>query len=172
MWSPSPACFRAESTSFVVTENIIKLAKGLVDVEYLGMTGVCVSVGLPFVAPIWLLYESPKSSLYPQDFHSHWTACCDWQSLFNGDKCDCWALPLPNHLQKTPVEGGNTKWVCVWRCTDFFFFFLSAFSDTFLVTSVKQSTYMKWSLSVCFLAAFLDSCNSDCWGWEEIVLQI
>lgn len=54
MCSPSPACFRAESTTFVVTENIITLAKGLVDVEYLGMTEVCVcvSVGLPFMAPI------------------------------------------------------------------------------------------------------------------------
>lgn len=75
---------------------------------------VCVSIGLPVVAPIWLLCDSPKSSLYPQDFHSHWTACCDWQSLFNGDKCDCWALPLPNHLQHTPVkEAIQNGCVCV-----------------------------------------------------------
>ncbi len=115
-----------ECTTFAVTENIIKLAKGLVDVENLWMTRVQLFPVLCMYVCVCLLGfllwppsdcfvthpRFPTGRLYWS--LSHWTACCDWQSIFNGDKCDCWALPLPNLLQQTPEKERYKMCVAVW----------------------------------------------------------
>ncbi len=130
MWYPIFFLLKGnECTTFSVTENIIKLAKGLVDFENLWMTRVqhfqalcmcvcvcvivcvCVCSGLHFVTPIWLLCGHFLQDIFTDLYLTGQLAVIDNPSLMEIN-VTAELFPSPifcNRLQRR----SDTK--CVWR---------------------------------------------------------